>query len=52
MNLSKAALREFKELYRQVVGDDLSDTELIECVLAILKLVQLVIRHYEQRKGD
>ena len=44
MNPSKTALRELKELYRRIVGDDLTDVELLECAICIARLIQIVIK--------
>lgn len=49
MQLSKTALREFKEIYEQLFGRELPDTELLECALRVARLIQLLIRNHQKR---
>lgn len=49
MHLSKSALREIKDLYRRIIGDDVIDAELVECAICIARLIQIVIKRTQSK---
>ncbi len=44
MHLSERALREFKEIYQQEIGEELTDGEALECAQRVVSFVQLLLR--------
>jgi hypothetical protein len=50
MNLTEAALDELREILRRELGENVTDAELLEYALRIVRLVQLIIRRHHKRK--
>jgi hypothetical protein len=49
MNLTEAALDELREILRRELGENVTDAELLEYALRIVRLVQLIIRKQRKR---
>ncbi len=49
MHLSETALREFREIYRRELGEELTDAEALECAQRVVSLVQLLVRTSEDK---
>ena len=50
MNLTEAALDELREILRRELGENVTDAELLEYALRIVRLVQLIVRRHHKRK--
>jgi hypothetical protein len=44
MRISPEAIEEFKKIYREEFGDDLTDDQAQECALRFLRLFQLLLK--------
>jgi hypothetical protein len=44
MRISSEAIEEFKKIYKEEFGDDLTDDQAQECGLRVLRLFQLLLQ--------
>ena len=51
MRISREAMEEFKEIYREELGDDLTDDQVQECALRVLRLFQLLLQRLPESSG-
>lgn len=49
MHLTQTALDELRELLRRELGENVTDTELLECAVRIARFVQLMLRRRAKR---